>query len=397
VPGDRAGDGSSVQRCRPPSVARLRGALRISGKTYADADGPVLPVLCHAGDLLSRWSRGYTAEVDALLEAIAAAGYHGVRTWTVLHGDYWRGREVGPTTTQDYWTWVSAFALALQARGLGWLVSQGDLCRVVTTTEARRTYLRRLLDVVPREVMLGCDLGNETWQNGEEQPIRLASAAQVVADRYPDLPLSLTSPPGETREELDAWSIAPATVWDVHGYRGGHWYDKVRHIFSVAYENTPTRRLGIQSEPFGPGSRVSVSDHKHELTAPVMQTAAVMSLMTRQAWVYFSGPGVMSDEHESLTAQPGFADTPAAVNLLPRDLHTGRLIHGGATWMDERVFAAEGEMRADHVLLSGQRWVCLLYGPSWATVASAVPEIPVTVEQDVSFGATARLVIGRTL
>jgi hypothetical protein len=49
-----------------------------------------------AGDFLSHWVRN-AAGVRAELDAIAAAGYDGVRTWTVLGGSsYWEGREVGP-------------------------------------------------------------------------------------------------------------------------------------------------------------------------------------------------------------------------------------------------------------------------------------------------------------
>lgn len=361
---------------------------------FRDDSGPVLPVLCHAGDLLSRYCRGQVAEVRALLAAIAAAGYHGVRTWMVLAGDYWEGREVGPQTTPHYWALVHDFAHDLDAYGLGWLVSQGDALRVVTTTAEREAFARRLVETVDRREVLGVDCGNESWQNGEPDPARLVPMARVFAAAWPDVALSLSSPPGEERAELDAWSLDPATVWDVHGYRGGHWWDKVRHIFSVAYEGRPARHLGIQSEPFGPGALVSASQNKHELVTGVMQAAAVQSLMARQAWVYFSGPGVMSDAGEDLRAMPGFAETPAAVARLPRDVMTGRLIHGGATWAQERVFAAHDETRCDHVLLPDGRFACLIYGPSWASVASAVPERDCRIETDEAFGTSARLVVG---
>lgn len=364
-------------------------------RLFRDDTGPVLPVLCHAGDLFSRYARGQVAVVRALLAAIAGAGYHGVRTWTVLHGDYWRGREVGPQATTHYWALVADFARELDAAGLGWLVSQGDALRVVTTTAEREAFARRLVETLPRDVVLGVDCGNEVWQNGEPDPSRLVPMARVFAAAWPDVALSLSSPPGEERTELDAWSLDPATVFDVHGYRGGRWWDKVRHIFSVAYEVKPARRLGVQSEPFGPGAFVSASQNKHELVTGVMQAAAVQSLMTRQAWVYFSGPGVMSDAGEDLRAMPGFAETPAAGALLPRDVMTGRLIHGGTTWAQERVFAAHDETRCDHALLPDGRFACLIYGPSWASVAEAVPERPCAIASDTAFGVSARLVVGR--
>lgn len=364
-------------------------------RLFRDDAGPVLPVLCHAGDLLSRYCRGQVAEVRALLAAIATAGYHGVRTWTVLAGDYWRGREVGPQTTPHYWALVADFARDLDGYGLGWLVSQGDALRVLPTTAEREAFARRLVETLDRATVLGVDCGNEVWQNGEPDPARLVPMARVFAAAWPDVALSLSSPPGEERVELDAWSLDPATVFDVHGYRGGRWWDKVRHIFSVAYEVKPARRLGIQSEPFGPGALVSASQNKHELVTGVMQAAAVQSLMARQAWVYFSGPGVMSDAGEELRDMPGFAETPAAVARLPRDVMTGRLIHGGSTWAASRPFEAVGETRCDSVLLSAGG-VTLIYGPSWAGVATAPMASWVRVVEDVAFGTTARLVIWRS-
>lgn len=364
-------------------------------RLFRDDTGPVLPVLCHAGDLFSRYARGQVAVVRALLAAIAGAGYHGVRTWTVLHGDYWRGREVGPRVTPHYWALVADFARDLDGYGLGWLVSQGDALRVLPTTAEREAFARRLVETLPRDVVLGVDCGNEVWQNGEADPARLVPMAKVFAAAWSDVALSLSSPPGEERAELDAWSLDPATVFDVHGYRGGRWWDKVRHVFSLTYEGRPARHLGIQSEPFGPGALVSASQNKHELVTGVMQAAAVQSLMARQAWVYFSGPGVMSDAGEELRAMPGFHETPAAVALLPRDVMTGRLIHGGATWAAERVFSAHDETRCDHALLPDGRFACLIYGPSWASVASAVPERDCAIESDTAFGTSARLVVGR--
>lgn len=364
-------------------------------RLFRDDTGPVLPVLCHGGDLFSRYARGHVAEVRALLADIAAAGYVGIRSWTVLSGDYWRDREVGPTVTTHYWALVSDFAAELRGYGLRWLVSQGDALRVVTTTADREAFARQLVAVLRREDLAGIDCGNEVWQNGESDPARLVPMARVFAQAWPGLPLSLSSPPGEERDELDAFSMDPCNVFDVHGYRGGHWYDKVRHVFSIAYEVKPSRKLGIQSEPFGPGALVSASENKHELGGDVMQAAAVMSLMARQAWCYFSGPGVMSDAGEDLRDMPGFAETPAAVARLPRDVMSGRLIHGGSTWAAERPFEAVGETRCDSVLLSGGRGITLIYGPNWAGVATAPMARRLTIESDTAFGTSARLVIWR--
>jgi hypothetical protein len=377
----------------PPPVtpSRLVGPLRLDGeRTFRDDIGSVLPVLCHAGDLLSRWTRD-PAGARALMADIAAAGYDGVRTWTVLHGDYWRGREVGPMHQADYWSQVLSFAAALRTSGLRWLVSQGDLMRAVPRQVDRREFMAALARSLDDELVLGVDAGNEAWQNGEADPARLREVVEAFRAVRPCAVWSLTSPAGEERDELDPYA---GSVYDVHGYRGGRSWDKIRHIFSLAYEVQPQRRLGLQSEPFGFGGRVSVTDHKHELTSDVMTLACAVSLMCRQAWVWFSGPGVMSDEAERMQDMPGFRASPAVRDWLPRDLMTfTSLVHGGASQRGRRVFAVPGvdETRADHAFADDGRFVAALYGPRWREVTQ---ERAADITQTLDLGDAGRLVQG---
>lgn len=362
---------------------------------FRDANGPCLPVGCHFGDGLSRWARGQQDAVEALLAAIAGAGYGYVRTWTVLDSGsnpYWHGRTLGPHVQGDaYWTHVVGYAAALRRHGLRWLVSQGDVLRVYTSTGDRVKFMERIADCLQREDVAGMDVANESGNNGESDPAKLEPMSWPIAQRWPDLALSLSSSQTEEVAEINALSPKPCTVFDVHGSRAGHWWDKVRHVFSIAYEGKPNRRLGMQSEPFGPGDQVSASDNKHELNAAVMQAGAVMSLLARQSWVYFCGGGIKSDM-ENITTSPGFAETPAAVAWLPKDIHAAELFHGGQTWASKRVFAAVNETRCDHALLADGRGACLIYGPSWSEVASRTPQRAVHVTQDVAFGTSARLV-----
>jgi hypothetical protein len=190
------------------------------------------------------------------------------------------------------------------------------------------------------------------------------------------------------------FSRAPANIYCVHGYRGGRWWDKIRHIFSFAYESKPQKREGIQGESFGPGPDVSAIDNKHELDADVMCLGAIMSLMTRQAWNFFSDPGVRTDHGpERIEHMPGFWETPRAVALLPDDITAfQRIFHGGETWRNQRVFAAQGEVRADHALHDDERFVCLIYGPG----SLDVPQTRnATITLDHRFGDKGRLVIGQ--
>ena len=106
--------------------------------------------------------------------------------------------------------------------------------------------------------------------NGETDPVRLREAVDAFRAVQPCAVWSLTSPYGEEAIDLN---VHAGSVYDVHGYRDGRSWDKIRHIFSIAYEVKPRRGLGIQSEPFGFGDRVSVTANKHELTAGAMALA----------------------------------------------------------------------------------------------------------------------------
>ncbi|MDD5366953.1 MAG: hypothetical protein PHR30_16570 [Gallionellaceae bacterium] len=376
----------------PPAPVPSTGGLRIVQGGFADASGPVNPVFCHAGDLFALYVRD-PETVRGQLDVVRDAGYMGIRFWTTLGGDYWtsKGREVGESTTPDYWGRLATFLGDLHARGLRNIISQGD----VGLLADRPAFMRRLgttIDAVGAEVAASVDAGNEAWQTGEPDPVRLAEMVTWFRAVCPGPLLTLTSPPGETKAELDAYSLDPADLYDVHGYRGGHWWDKVRHIFSLAYEGQPARRLGVQSEPTGPGPLVSVTEYQDELTDDTLAAMAVMSLMSRQAWVYMSSHGV--SWQGPLERQPGFYSVPKAVALLPPDITSWpTLIHGGERWAGTRVFAAWGDVRADQACSADGRVACLLDGP--ASVIQATPERPIVVTTDERLSPHVRLVVGR--
>jgi len=111
---------------------------------------------------------------------------------------------------------------------------------------------------------------------------------------------------------------------------------------------------------------VSVTDHQDELDAEAMATLAAVHLMTRQATVYMSSPGVSVRERGEFARQPGFVAVPALAAELPRDLMRFEIIcHGGERWRGTRVLAApEGsELRCDHAIGGDGRFVCAVYGP----------------------------------
>ena len=188
------------------------------------------------------------------------------------------------------------------------------------------------------------------------------------------------------------YSRDPATAFTVHGFRGGHWWDKVRHIMSFVYEQKPARRLGKQGEPAGPGAAVSVTENKHELTDGPLMAMAAMALMTRQSWVYFCGPGVKSDEGETFEQMPGFTEVPKVVGMLPTDVMawTGGIFHGGETWSAQRMFKPSGETRCDHTVSADGRVVCLIYGPS----PLRYEKVRGTVDVEHDLHGAAKLMIG---
>jgi hypothetical protein len=157
--------------------------------------------------------------------------------------------------------------------------------------------------------------------------------------------------------------VPPAQVFDVHSFRGGHSWDKRRHIFSIPYEGKPEKPFGIGSEPPGNGQLVSVTENKHELDDEAVPLLAVASLYSRQAFVWFSGEGVKINR--GLKTEAGFWTTPTAVGWLPRDVMSyTTLHHSGDSWRSVRVLAASGEGRVDCRTNYDGRFACSIDGPS---------------------------------
>ena len=353
-----------------PSVyPKIQGRLRIQNGCFVDDAGPTLPLFCHAGDLFALWIRNSVRATEQL-KVVADAGYQGIRVWTLLGGDYWtsKDRNVGPTMSSSYWTELERFMQTVNTLGLKLALSQGDIGQLGTDMEKRKAFARRVAATAKAadgtgHVVAFFDGGNEAWQTGEPDPVRLAAFVQAYRDGGGTALLTLTSPPGEEAAELNAFSIDPADIYDVHGYRGGRFYDKIRHIFSIAYEGLPKRRLGIQSEPAGSGKLVSVTDNINELNHAAVGLLGVMSLLTRQAWVWFSGEGVWVQA--GLETEAGFANTPKLCALLPKDLMQFQsLQHSGETWAKTRLVdrGITHECRMDGARHTDGRFVYLFYG-----------------------------------
>ena len=353
-----------IRKMVPPAPVHpnpLVGRLTLVTDGFRDDTGYVNPLYAHCGDCFSRYTRD-PEFVQRQLDLVAQAGYHGIRVWSTLGGSYWAGREVGPSVTPDYWGQLRKFFEDLKARNLRAVFSQGDIGQLGTSRQAfmeQVAALDRELGVID-----WLDCGNEAWQTGEPSASRLAECVSYYRDAGGRALLTLTSPIGEEKDGLDRYSIPPADTYDVHGYRGGHFWDKIRHIFSIPYEIRPNKRFGIQSEPFGNGERVSVTSNKNELNGEAMALGGTMSLLSRQTWVWFSGEGVILDK--GLEVEAGFWETPKAVALIPKDAITyDRLHHSGTSQADIRTFVVPNDsVRIDGRTDSDGRTVQIIYGPA---------------------------------
>lgn len=359
-----------------PAPGALVGRLRTQGGiAYVDDTGPVLPTYAHAGDLFSVFVRDRPRALGQL-DAIARAGYHGVRAWLTLgcgpgtsagcpSGAYWRGREVGPDVTPQYWAEVGAFLEALADRRLRLVASQGDVGQL-RDRRAYMTQLRVQHDASP--VIDWVDCGNEAWQTGEPDPARLAACVTHYGGgaslrTLTDAPIYGQVEPAPVI--FDRFSVPPADAFDVHSWRGGRSWDKRRHIWGYTYcgEGCPLLKLGINSEPPGGGVRVSAIEHREEMDDEAVALLALASHLGRQAFVWFSGEGVILER--GLEGEPGFAAVPRAVALLPRDVYTFRTSHhSGATFRGIRVLEPQGEVRIDGRQSDDGRFAYTVDGPA---------------------------------
>lgn len=348
----------------------MAGRLRIDGGCFRDDTGCVNPIYAHAGDLFSLYVRD-SGRALAELDAVAGAGYHGLRVWSTLGceggrcGDesgYWFGREVGPGMTPDYWEHVERFFREVRGRGLRLVWSQGDIRALHPRLESMARFAE--LDNAAGGVIDWIDCGNEAYATGEPDPRRLAECVRAYEAAGGRALKTLTDAPVHVSRgvSFDEYSLAPADAFDVHSYRGGHSWDKRYHAWNYTYEDPPRLAFGISSEPPGSGRLVSVVENEDELDDEAVALLALGSILGRQAYVWFSGEGVMIER--GLSVEAGFVATPRAVALLPRDVMTyGTSHHSGGRWASLRVLESAGAVRVDGRQHADGRFAYTIDGP----------------------------------
>jgi hypothetical protein len=93
-----------------------------------------------------------------------------------------------------------------------------------------------------------------------------------------------------------------------------------------------------------------------------MALLALASHLGRQAYVHFSGEGVILER--GLETMAGFASVPRAVALLPRDVYTYQTSHhSGGSFASTRVLEPVGAVRIDGRQASDGRFAYTIDGP----------------------------------
>jgi hypothetical protein len=327
----------------PPWQGRLTIAADRSG--FEDASGAaVLPLCAHFGEAFSAYVRR-PADVERQLAAIKTAGYDCIRFWDNLgeYSDGWRGKEVTPfawtngdgvrvSPTPAYYEQLRGFLLLLKRMGLAAHHSRGDLGRATLNVPladvvAHTKRIAAIYDEVGWDIVALAEGNNEDWQNGHLGPARLRQVVEPFRTRGALTALSCPPHVSERRADLDAYSQG-ASVFIVHGNRERATTDRLRTIFSIAYEEGgPATRLGWQGEPIGPGAGVTIAQ-VHDVEE--LGLLAVQALSARQAWNYMCGPCVFWTG--PIHTQPGFAVVPRmrdALRSFAPDVMSWRLTHGG--------------------------------------------------------------------
>ena len=366
-----------------PHPQPIRGMLRHDGQVFLDDTGPINPVFLHAGDLISRWARGHHTEVRHILDLATRTGYAGIRVWTCLGGgEYWRSRKV--VASREL---LRSFLNELRARDLKAILSQRDMWNFTDPW----AYADVIRDVLDPSVIAIVDAGNEAWQTGQRDPRELA---RWLARLNTNILTVTTSPPDATREMVERYRQG-ARVSEVHSHAGDP-FDNVRRIWNAAYE----ANANVQGEPRGYGRNVSGYNQVDAHTQALMAVAAASS---GQLYVFMSSPGVISDGQsrgrfdggEAFDSMPGFAEVPALLARLPKDIGRYTLVHGGASQRGRRIFAVPSrgsdDTRAD-CAIGSPLFACVIYGTRWREVQ---------LERSASFmvdehrGDRGRIVIGR--
>lgn len=388
--------------------ARIRGRLRVvDGHHFADDLGPVTPRSFHFGEWFSVWLRDRERAKAAAIQ-VRAAGFDLIRPWFTLNvgnreASYWRGRDCGPKFWPNYYDEVQAALEFCASIGLGVHFSYGDL-RDFTNAE-EDALADGIADVCDRSPLAksaiqfyeGLNEARDTGDRDDAEPSEIERFVNRFRRRHQDVLCCLSAFTGhEDVETLKRWTPDWQQFVLIHSYRAGHLTDKARHIWNESYELAGKVRAGLRTvkrgEPCGTGKWVSATDNREEMLDPDAMTVYLLAMALSAGTVtYFSSVGVIYDE--PIENMAGFATVCAVLDLLPRDLGAGRMVHGGNRVGSERIYAvAHDDGRCDHSILPDGRFAVILHGRDWERSMSVREH---RIEISRTFGQWGRLIVGR--
>jgi hypothetical protein len=352
----------------------LEGQVRLVRGAWGDATGPRNIAGLHLGNLIGHGLTHGLASILPTLDLAAECGYHEIRSWFQLKTnpggwwDQWSTPRWNPADASElFFSILEAWA----SRGGRWHLAGGGIKDMTDGEEdaAFNVLNRAIRRIGPEHFSLieACNEIRDTGDPDDIEPAELTRLVRIATNGFPQVLTALSAYTGtEDDDIISRYTPSWMGFYLVHGYRQGRAHDKIRHIFSLRRES-PVRRNGKQSESFGPGRLVSVTDNKHEIDAHVMKTAAAMTALTSAAWTFMSGPGVVL-ETEALDAMPGLRETPALLRALPREVGTWDIVsHSGPTQRGTRIHSVRTDapdVREDYAINSHTgEYLAIRYGP----------------------------------
>lgn len=361
-----------------PTARPLVGPLRVQDKLFRDDTGYRRVLFCSWFPAL-RILRDNPAEFERQINAIAAAGYQGFRTFFAVGGwsEYWDGREVAPITFQkwfhsretglhrpeslgaviqawpDYDDLLRTLLRACRARGLRLHQATGDMQIICPDAAGKhkeldlhRRFARICAEEGGLEVMALVGDTNEYPQNhyAADSPESIEQMGRILRIWEDAIPGVLTTMGSAISEEPDRLfqSVEHGKACAVHTSRGMPMALKRTHAlvhWEGSYRSFP--KPFWQGEPMGWGQAVSVD----RITDNAYGVALyAMHALTGQASVYFNGPAIHA--REPLESTWGFTELPKLfAEQLPEDVATweqGSNQRGGITywWRDKRFATA---------------------------------------------------------
>lgn len=375
-----------MREARGPEVPKVGGAITgqfgVRDGSFSDASGVRCASMLHAGNLLGEWLRDED-KAKRLLDLCVTHGYHGTRWWTRCRGDWWKRNDIewGQEITPHYWERMRGLIEAHRERGLVFHTGAGDLRFIGESAEDE--YIRgmaALANDYPESFLLFEYVNEARDTDDEDSPYdALRDMAVFKSLTQGRILTALSAYTGhEDKFRFGQWTAPDMAFVIVHPLRDGRWWDKIRHLFSLPYEDR-TRDKWYISEPWGVGPRVSAMTEsmKAELTRSVYGLAAWMVAMSGGVWTDFYSPGVILG-NERFEDYPQFGIAPimaARAEAFAREhglrLSQLRLTHGNPSRDNVLKIVSGHEARIDQAI-DDAKGVCLatVYGPEGVSAKS---------------------------